>query len=479
MYKGKIAIAKDMKGVMSEGVIMGASELGVKLPPLPKQNEQKEEEKVEEETNKKSKKKKKKKKQKKKTKIAKDQRIYLVDEFFPNAAIGDALTELGKRTKYANVDNVVALWKQYVAEQKATLKKIEEGDVALVALWKRTCAWSLDEFRSIYKWLGARFDTEFFESDCSESSRRLVDEYYAKNIFVKSDGAIGCDLSAEKLGFCMLLKSNGSGLYATKDLSLAQQKFDKFSIDRSIYVVDSAQEHHFRQVFATLNKMGYAQAKKCFHLSYAFVRLPEGKMGSRTGNVILFSELRKLLSDEIAQQYLSNTEWEKEELAEAERAISVGTIRYGMLNHDNNKEIVFDLKKWTLSSGNTGVYLMYQYARIASIGQKICYPDNVELAKLDFSVLETSDFAMHLLFELTQFQQKIANICEETSPSQLCDYLYQICNLFSKWYSVKENSIKNCEDAHMKAVRLQFVEAVAKTIKTGMELLGITPLERM
>merc|ERR1711971_1013902 len=231
MYKGKIAIAKDMKGVMSEGVIMGASELGVKLPPLPKQNEQKEEEKVEEETNKKSKKKKKKKKQKKKTKIAKDQRIYLVDEFFPNAAIGDALTELGKRTKYANVDNVVALWKQYVAEQKATLKKIEEGDVALVALWKRTCAWSLDEFRSIYKWLGARFDTEFFESDCSESSRRLVDEYYAKNIFVKSDGAIGCDLSAEKLGFCMLLKSNGSGLYATKDLSLAQQKFDKFSID--------------------------------------------------------------------------------------------------------------------------------------------------------------------------------------------------------------------------------------------------------
>merc|ERR1712228_1019431 len=243
-------------------------------------------------------------------------------------------------------------------------------------------------------------------------------------------------------GFCMLLKSNGCGLYATKDLSLAKQKFEKFNIDRSIYVVDSAQSHHFKQVFATLNKMGYAQASKCHHLSYAFVRLPEGKMGSRTGNVILFSELVKLLKEEINEQFLNKlrsddeSKWNDEQLNEAERAISVGTIRYGMLNHDNNKEIVFDLKKWTLSSGNTGPYLMYQYARISSIGKKIAYPENVDITKLDYSILEQNEIAKTLLFELSQ---------------------------------LKENSIKNCEDEHMKAVRLQFCESVALTIKTGIE----------
>merc|ERR1712176_1497829 len=148
-------------------------------------------------------------------------------------------------------------------------------------------------------------------------------------------------------------------------------------------------------------------ASKCYHLSYSFVRLAEGKMATRTGNVILFSQLVKLLAQEINEQFLNNIrkggdDWNEEELKEAERAISVGAIRYGMLNHDNNKEIVFDLKKWTLSSGNTGTYLMYQYARISSIGRKIAYPKGIK--ELDFSVLEENEIAKTILFELSQFQ---------------------------------------------------------------------------
>lgn len=356
----------------------------------------------------------------------------------------------------------------------------------------RTRKWSLDEFHKIYKWVGARFDHDFFESECSEDSRKLVDEYYAKGVFVKSEGAIGCQLEDKKLGFCLLLKSNGSGLYATKDLSLARKKFEQFNIDRSIYVVDATQSHHFQQVFATLKQMGYQQAEKCYHLPYGFVRLPEGKMASRVGNVILFSQLVKLLAEEINEQVLDpirqrnanpdtpdDEKWTDEELKEAERAVSVGVIRYGMLNHDNNKEIVFDLKKWSLASGNTGTYLMYQYARISSINRKVAFPKNIKMEELDFSVLEDNAVAKAVLFEISQFQSKVKTICEDKSPSQLCDYLFSICKLYSQWYCDKDNNIKNCDDDHLKAVRLLFCKAVAETIGTGIKLLGITPLHRM
>jgi len=502
-YKDKIAIKKDMKGVVSEGVIMGALECGVKLPPLPQpESEQKEEAKEEEKEDggKKSKKSKKKKKQKKKA--IKDMRIYLIDEFHPNAKIGDKLTEIGRldpdQDAMLKADklfmagkDVVELWKQYVTEQQNVLKAIEGGDEELVALWMRTRKWSLDEFHKIYKWVDAHFDHDFFESECSEDSRKLVEEYYAKGIFVKSEGAIGCPLD-DKLGFCLLLKSNGSGLYATKDLSLARKKFEQFNIDRSIYVVDATQSHHFDQVFATLKAMGYQQAEKCYHLPYGFVKLPQGKMASRAGNVILFSELVKLLAEEINEQVLDpirarnakadtaeEEKWSEEELKEAERAVSAGVIRYGMLNHDNNKEIVFDLKKWSLASGNTGTYLMYQYARISSIKRKVEYPAHIKVQDLDFSVLENSATAKSLLFEMSQFQQKVKTVCEDKSPSQLCDYLYGICQQYSKWYCDKDNNIMNCKDDHLKAVRLLFCESVAETIKTGIMLLGIRPLRRM
>ena len=127
-----------------------------------------------------------------------------------------------------------------------TLKLIEGGDAEAVALWRRKRQWSLGEFHAIYSWVGAHFDKDFFESECCEESRQLVDEYYAKGVFIKSEGAIGCDLAERGLGFCLLLKSNGCGLYATKDLSLAHKKFEQFGVDRSIYVVDATQARHFQ-----------------------------------------------------------------------------------------------------------------------------------------------------------------------------------------------------------------------------------------
>lgn len=144
--------------------------------------------------------------------------------------------------------------------------------------------WCLDEFKRIYRWLNARFDHDFFESEVAAESKQTVAEYQAKGVFVMNDGAVGADLSQVGLGFQILLKRDGTGLYATKDLALARRKFEQFHIDKSIYVVDSAQSFHFQQVFATLKMMGYPQAERCYHLPYGLVILPDGKMSSRKGN---------------------------------------------------------------------------------------------------------------------------------------------------------------------------------------------------
>ena len=143
----------------------------------------------------------------------------------------------------------------------------------------------------------------------------------------------------------MLLKSDGNTLYSTKDLALARRKFDQFSVDRSVYVVGAEQTLHFKQVFATLNRMGYSQAERCYHLPYALVMLPSGKMSSREGNVILFSNMRKQMRDYILDGLLveQNREWDDKEAEETSHRIALAAIKYGMLSQDPNKLIVFSM----------------------------------------------------------------------------------------------------------------------------------------
>ncbi|ETO06220.1 hypothetical protein RFI_31177, partial [Reticulomyxa filosa] len=318
---------------------------------------------------------------------------------------GESLVELGRKSLQElrpygvterNAESILDVYERYVAESRQVLSGLERKDPQWHVLWKKTRQWSVDEFHDIYKWFGARFDHDFCESECSEESRKLVTEYYDKGVLEMSEGAVGCRLDDQGLGFCMLLKSDGSSLYATKDLVLAKRKFDQYKVDYSIYVVDAAQSLHFKQVFAVLKKMGYSQAEKCFHLPYGLVILSSGKMSTRMGNVILFQQLKQLLCDEINAKFFDRLKatgklfssdheddvsslddtsleskkklsckkksraveqqpWSEQELKDAERAISVGCIRYGMLNHDTNKDIVFDLQKWTLSTGDTGI----------------------------------------------------------------------------------------------------------------------------
>jgi arginyl-tRNA synthetase len=286
------------------------------------------------------------------------------------------------------------------AELTAILKEIEAQDGKYYELWKETRAWSIHLMEDVYKWAQVDFDIWYWESTVDSDSVKLIKKYYKEGLFVKDDGAIGIDLSDDKLGFCLLLKSDGTGLYATKDIELARRKFQEHKVEKSIYVVDNRQALHFKQVFKTLEKMGFENADKCYHLQYEMVELPDGAMSSRKGNIVPLQDLIDKMQETIKSEYLSKyqDEWSAEEIESTAKEIAKGAIKFGMNRIDPNKKIVFDMDEWLRLDGESGPYIQYVYARIQSMLNKV----EADFTKADMSHLE-SNYEKAVLIEVSQF----------------------------------------------------------------------------
>ena len=392
-------------------------------------------------------------------------------ENYPGEWLGELYANAVRKLEAAEGQEKIS----FQDELSQLLRKIDEKDEEIYQEWETTREWSLKDFHEIYEWLDVKFDHFFYESEVDEEGRKIVIEGEKNGIFKKSEGAIGIDLDEEGLGFFMLLKSDGNTLYSTKDMALARQKFDNFDVKRSIYVVGAEQTLHFKQVFATLKRMGYKQAEKCFHLPYALVMLPEGKMSSREGNVILFSQLRTKIIESIQSTHLEEhrKEWSRKELDETSQKIAVAAIKYGMLNQDSNKNIVFSMDDWLVSEGDTGTYLVYAYVRIRSIGRKISRKVSPDV---DFSLL-THPNEKKLLRQLLDFNKTVFNAGEQFRPSLLARMLYEFSKDFSRAYNTC--SVMHSETEHLKSARLLLFHCVAETLQQGLKLLGITPPERM
>ena len=392
-------------------------------------------------------------------------------ENYPGEWLGELYANAVRKLEAAEGQEKIS----FQDELSQLLRKIDEKDEEIYLEWETTREWSMKDFHEIYEWLDVKFDHFFYESEVDEEGRKIVIEGEKNGIFKKSEGAIGIDLDEEGLGFFMLLKSDGNTLYSTKDLALARQKFDNFDVKRSIYVVGAEQTLHFKQVFATLKRMGYKQAEQCFHLPYALVMLPEGKMSSREGNVILFSQLRKEIVESIQSTHLEEhrKEWSRKELDETSQKIAVAAIKYGMLNQDSNKNIVFSMDDWLVSEGDTGTYLVYAYVRIRSIGRKISRKVSPDV---DFSLL-THPNEKKLLRQMLDFNKTVFNAGEQFRPSLLARMLYEFSKDFSRAYNTC--SVMHAETEQLQAARLLLFHCVAETLLQGLNLLGITPPERM
>ena len=360
-------------------------------------------------------------------------------------------------------------------ELTAILKQLEQKSGEYFELWQETRQWSIDLMNDVYKWANVHFDVWYWESEVDSDSVKLVMDYYDKGLFIKDQGAIGCDLEAENLGFCLLIKSDGNGLYATKDIELARRKFQDHQIERNLYVVDKRQERHFKQVFATLKKMGFQEADKCEHIQYDFVELPDGAMSSRKGNIVPLQSLIDNMQTMIKEKYLSRYQglWPQEDIDETAHIVAEGAIKFGMTRIDTNKKIVFDMDEWLKLDGESGPYIQYVYARINSLLNKL---GRVEASQVNFEVF-THEQEKELIAKLSQFNNSVEIATKQYKTIAITGYLYELAKFFNSFYA--ECSVATAETPESKNARLYLCEAVAHTLKTGLSLLGIRAPQKM
>ncbi len=351
------------------------------------------------------------------------------------------------------------------------LKQLEQKSGEFFELWKETRQWSIDLMTEIYKWADVKFDVWYWESEVDSDSVKLARDYHEKGLFIEDKGCIGVDLEPYKLGFCMLLKTDGNGLYATKDIELARRKFQDFHIEKNLYVVDKRQEHHFKQVFKVLELMGFENAKKCQHLQYDFVELPDGAMSSRKGNIIPLQSLIENMVKMIKEQYLARytNEWSPEEIEQTAQIVAKGAIKYGMTRIDPGKKIVFDMKEWLKLDGESGPYIQYAYARINSMVNKLGEPKDLTL-KIEMPQEK------ELVATLMIFHHVVQQATEQYKPSVLTAYLYDLSRAYNSFYA--ECPVGSSEEP-IRSSRLMLSKATALTLKKGLSLLGIEAPEKM
>jgi len=370
----------------------------------------------------------------------------------------------------------------YDAERREMYRKWDAGDNYVRDLWLRTREWSLEELRDILRILDIKMDVWFFESEVDEPSKGIVEELIARGIasderpqggavIVDIDKQLG--LTKEKYRSNILLRSDGTTLYLTKDLALAKVKFEKYHVDRSIYVVDYRQSLHLQQAFKILELWGFEQAKKCHHLSYGFVTLPEGAMSARRGRVVFFKEVL----DEAIRRVLSVESEKSPEMPEDQRRqiaeqIGLGALTYSMLSVDNNKDIVFDVETALSFDGRTGPYIQNAHVRANSILRKAG-----ALPKKAAFDHELDSHEVQLIDLISRFPATVEQAANEYRPLVMATYAYELANAFHTFYHAVP--VLQTEDPAVREARLRLVAATRQTLASALRLLDIKAPEVM
>lgn len=368
----------------------------------------------------------------------------------------------------------------YDAERREMLRKWEAHDPYVRELWSVLRDWALEEFRDVLRMMDVNMDVWFFESEANELGKEIVDELIAKGIaederpqggpvIVKIDEKLG--LTKEKYRTMVILRSDGSALYSTNDLALAKQKFEKYHVDRSIYVVDFRQELHFQQVFKILELWGFPQAAKCYHLSYGYVTLPEGAMSARRGRVVLFKEVY----DEAVKRVLAVESERSGNIPEEQRGeiaeqIGLGALVYSILSVDNHKHIVFDINEALSFDGRTGPYIQNAHVRANSILKKANIQTFEHSNILTFGY-ELSKHEIELIEQISRFPNAVQQAANEYRPLVMAAYTYDLANAFHSFYHAVP--VLQNEDENIKNARLRLVAAAKQTLANALRLLDI------
>ncbi len=377
-----------------------------------------------------------------------------------------------------------------IKEAHEMLVKWEQNDPEVRTLWRKMNEWVYAGFDETYKMMGVSFDKIYYESDTYLEGKEKVIEGLQKGLFYRrEDGSVWADLTGEGLDEKLLLRSDGTSVYMTQDIGTAKLRFQDYPIDKMIYVVGNEQNYHFQVLSILLDKLGFKWGKDLVHFSYGMVELPNGKMKSREGTVVDADDLMAAMIadayDQALQRQAATAEGDnrparglaEEEAREVARKVGLGALKYFILKVDARKNMLFNPEESIDFNGNTGPFIQYTYARIASILRKAKEQGVVIPAQLSTVNCQLSTKESELIQKLNQFPAAVRQAGTDYSPSGICNYCYELTKAFNQFYH--DFTILGEPDETLKRFRLSLAKAVAKVISLGMGLLGIEMPERM
>jgi len=367
----------------------------------------------------------------------------------------------------------------FEAEVRALYSRWDRRDPEIVALWEKTRQWSLDGFNQMYELLDIKFDKYYFNSGEEQPGKEIVAELVKRNIAIdeRPDGPVIVKLDEllgnkkEKYRVLVVLRSDGTALYATEDLALVLHKFQDYpDLAKSIYVVDVRQSLHFTQVFKTLELAGYDQAQKCMHVAYELVTLPGNVvMSSREGTVVLLENLiREAVERATEETKKKNPNLGGEQLETVAKAIGLGALKYPILARENAKLVTFDWQAALDFNGQAAPDIQYAHVRCNSILRKAnVHPWDEAAAGYSYE-LDTSE--IELIELISRFPTEVQRAAEEYKPLIIASIAYDIAKAFASFYD-KCPVIQADED--IRNARLQLVMATKQTLANALMLLGI------
>ncbi|MEG1556623.1 MAG: arginine--tRNA ligase, partial [Bacteroidales bacterium] len=365
-------------------------------------------------------------------------------------------------------------------EAQEMLRKWENGDEKIHALWQMMNDWVYAGFDQTYRRLGVDFDKTYYESKTYLLGKALVEEGLQKGAFYrKADGSVWVDLTAEGLDEKLLLRSDGTSVYMTQDLGTAELRYEEFYPSQMIYVVGNEQNYHFDVLKLVLEKkLGKEFGKEIHHLSYGMVELPCGKMKSREGTVVDADDLMEemILQARESTEALGKIDFTSEENSKLFEMIGLGALKYFILKVDPKKNMLFDPAESIDFNGNTAPFIQYTHARIKSLLRK-ALADQVDLKVQNSDDIHLGINEYDLIKMLYAYPQVVALAGENFSPALIANYVFELAKDFNRFY--QEVPIFKEEDEEIRRIRLQISQFVALVIKQGMRLLGIEVPEKM
>lgn len=356
-----------------------------------------------------------------------------------------------------------------VARQE--FKNLEEGEEEATRLWSWFKEISFNEFDRVYKLLDIEFDNYKGEAYYSEYMPAILEELKEKNLLVESDGAQIIDLSEFDLPPSIIIKSNGSSAYITRDIATAINRKKEYNFDENLYVVATQQNLHFQQLWRILELMGYDLYKGCKHISFGMVSLKDQTLSTRKGQVVFLEDvLNKTI--EKTREIMENREDTVDDIDEVSRIVGIGAVKFQELYNNRIKDYVFDWDEVLNFEGETGPYVQYTYARAKSVLRKAGID---EIKPLDIEKI-TSDEEFTLVKKLAGFEDVVIKAKEKYEPSLITRHLTDIAKSFNKFYNSSKIMV---EDEKLKEERLALAYVTAIVIKTALGLLGIRTVEKM